>query len=49
MNDNKGRGLLRFIARVLVLLFVQVVALAISVASGLALWWFWRRSSPAKS
>lgn len=27
----------------------QVVALAISVASGLALWWFWRRSSPAKS
>ncbi|MGD8622932.1 MAG: phage holin family protein [Anaerolineae bacterium] len=29
MNDNKRRGLLRFIGRVLVLLFVQVVALAI--------------------
>ena len=29
MNDNKKRGLLRFIGRVLVLLFVQVVALTI--------------------
>ena len=29
MNDSKGRELLRFIARVLVLLFVQVLSLAI--------------------
>ena len=43
MNENKRRGLLRFVARVLVLLFVQVLSLAIMawLLSGLQVQGVW--------